>query len=131
MGQVGPFEGDPGRKHLLGEFRDALHGCTRGHARCGRAHNLGRGIEVVARHTVRCGVVSKIRNRADRHHLASSIAYLESRDVFGCFAESLVSLSDHLIGAAQIVEIVYILRAEIELKSRKDVGRRQANLFSF
>ena len=42
--------------------------------------------------------------------------------------ECFVPLGDHLIRAAQIVEVVHVLRAEIELEGRKHVCRRQADL---
>ena len=41
--------------------------------------------------------------------------------------EFAVSLDDDLIGAAKIVEVVHVLRAEIHLQRRKYVGRREAH----
>ena len=42
--------------------------------------------------------------------------------------EFFVSLGDHLVCAAQIVEVIHVFRAEIKLKSRKHIRRCQANL---
>ena len=43
-------------------------------------------------------------------------------------AELLVRLGKHLVGASEVVEVVHILRAEIELQGREHVGRGEADL---
>ena len=42
--------------------------------------------------------------------------------------ERCVSLGEHLEGAAEIVEVVHVLRAEVELQGGEHIGRRQPEL---
>ena len=46
----------------------------------------------------------------------------------GVLPEAAVGLRDDLVGAAEIVEVVDVLRAEIDLQRVEHVGRRQPDL---
>ena len=91
------------------------------------AEYVGRRIEVVARLPIGRGLVLEGRNRADRHHLAAGVADLQAADVLRCLAELLVRLGKHLVGATEIVEVVHVLRAEVELQCREHVGRGETD----
>ena len=57
MGKVRPFERDAGRQHLLGKIGHARHGRAGRDARRGGSHDIGGGVEVVARHAIGRGLV--------------------------------------------------------------------------
>ena len=93
------------------------------------ALHLGRGIEIVARHAVGPGDVAELRDRADRHHLAPVVAGLQIDDVADVVAERRVGLRRHLVGAAEVVEVVDVGRAEIDLQRLEHpVGRDAEHL---
>jgi hypothetical protein len=72
--------------------------------------------------------VVEVGDRTDRHHLAAGIADLESRDVLRGLPERFIALGKDLEGAAQVVEVVHVLRAEVKLQGGEHVGRRQPDL---
>ena len=127
-GKLGPFEADAGWQHLV---RQLFHPVQRGAGRNARrrdAHHFGGGEQIVAGHAVGRVFGFQPRHRADRHHLARRVARFQPRDVLRVLPETAVGLRDHLVGAAEIVEVVDILRAEIDLQRVEDVGRRQPDL---
>ena len=128
VGQFGPFETDAGRQNLAGEF---LHPVQRGacrNARRGDAHDLGGGKQIISGHPIRRIFVFEARHRADRHHLSGGVARLEPGDVLRIAPIAAVRLRDHLVRSAEIIEVVDVLRTEIDLQRREHVGRRQADL---
>ena len=50
------------------------------------------------------------------------VPHLELRDVLGRGAERRVGLRDHLVGAAELVEVVHVRRAEVDLQRLEQVG---------
>ena len=66
---------------------------------------------------------STLHERAQRDHLALAVAHLEPADVLGLEAELLVGLHAHLVGAAELVEVVDVGRAE----RRSAACRRRAS----
>ncbi len=92
--------------------------------RVGRAHDLGGRVEVVARHAVRGGLGLEGRDRADRDHLAAALRAL-SRAMSRLSPELFVGLDEDRIGAPDEVEVVDVLRADVELQGRET--RRRAS----
>jgi hypothetical protein len=91
-------------------------------------NHIRGGVEIVAWHPIGRGLVVEGGDRTDRHHLAAGIADLESRDVLRGLPERFIALGKDLEGAAQIVEVVHVLRAEVKLQGGEHVGRRQPDL---
>ena len=81
-------------------------------ARRGAAVDVGRRIAVVALHEVRPERLLDRDERAERHHLALAFRVF-SRRCLRVRAERRVRLRDHLIGAAETVEVVDVQRAEV------------------
>jgi len=91
--------------------------------------DLGGGIKVVAWDTVRAGDIAELSDRADRHHLAPVVPRLQIDDVVDVVSKRSVGLRRHPIGAAEIVEVVNIGRAEIDLQRLEHtVGRNFEHL---
>src|SRR5260370_42111888 len=65
------------------------------------------------------------------YHLATRISDLELGDIFRCLAEGLIALREHLPSAPEVVEVVHILRTDIELAGREDSIRRHSDFFRF
>ncbi len=61
-----------------------------------------------------CGpeLLLDLHQRAERHHLALRVAHLEPADVLGLEPKPLVGLDPDLVGAAELVEIVDVRRAQ-------------------
>src|ERR1700731_3096044 len=121
MGQLSPFDGESRRQHLLGTRLHARHGRPRSNPGCRSAQYVGRGVEVVARDAIRSGFVMEAGDRTNRHHLAAGVTDLEARDLVPSLSEGFIALGKNLESAAQIVEVVHILRAEIKLQGGEDV----------
>ena len=100
------LEDDPRRQHPLSEF---LHPLQRGSGRnCGGRDplNLGREIQVVARHAKREGSILQPGDFADWHHLARGVARAKRGQVTLIAPEAAVRLRDHLVSPTQQVEVV-------------------------
>ena len=124
IGELGPFEAESVGQGL---GRQLLHGgqrLARRMAGCGRTLHLARGVEVVARQAIGAEPVLEGGDGSQRHHLALGIAGLVIGDLGELLAEGAVGLDQHLIGAAQIVELVDIGGAEIDLEGLEDLIRR-------
>ena len=91
-------------------------------------HDLRGRKQVVARDAIGRGDVGEAGHRADRHHQAAGIAHPQPADVADATPELPIRLHHDFVGASEIVEIVYILRAEIDLEGVEHVGRRQPDL---
>ena len=70
----------------------------------------------------------KARDRTNRHHLTAGVTDLEATDFLRRLTELLVRLGKNLVGAAEIVEVVHVLRTEIKLQGREHVGRGETDL---
>ena len=93
--------------------------------------HVGGRIEVVARLTIRRGLVLEGRHRPDRHHLTAGVAGFEAADVLRSPTELLVRLGQNLIRATEVVEVVHVLRAKVQLEGREHVGRSETDLLRF
>ena len=88
--------------------------------------DVGRRIPVVAG-----GLIGAVRllhrdHRAERNHRALRVPHLELRDVVGRGSELRVRLHLHLVGAAELVEVVHVHRPEIGLHGLEQVGEDDA-----
>ncbi len=87
----------------------------------------------MARDAVRRRLSAEGRDRTDRHHFTGSVLpRLQTRDIVRRSAELPVGLRDHLEGAAEIVEIIDILRADIAaaaLRTRRSASDRPFSAF--
>ena len=106
--------------------RDLLQGLDRlalGVAGRPRAIELGRRVEVVARHAVGAGNVAHGGEGAERHRAAARIADADVEHVLGFDPIGAIRLRDHAEGAAEQIEVVDIGRADIDLQRGEHVGR--------
>ena len=85
-------------------------------------------IAVVVRDDVGAEGLLDRDERAERHHLAGGVARLQREDVLTLRAERRIRLRDHLVGAAEAVEVVHVQRAEVHLHRLEDVGELHALL---
>ena len=67
------------------------------------------------------GDVAERGDRAERHHLALGVARLQIADGVQVLAELAVGLRRDAVGAAEEIEIVDVLRAEIDLERLEHV----------
>ncbi len=68
---------------------------------------------------------------AQRNHLAGGVTRLQARHLRRSGAERSVGLRHHVPGAAEIVEVVYIKSAQIDLQRLEDVRNRDVLLLGF
>ena len=127
-GKLRPFEADAGRQNLMGQLLHPVQRRAGGDAGGRDAHDLGRRVEIEARHAIGGGLVPEPGHRADRHHLARGVAGLEALDIRGVPPEAAVGLGDDLVGPAEIVEVVHILRAQIDLQGVEHIRGREPDL---
>ncbi len=117
-----PLEAEPFGQHFGREPLHDLDGLALAVAGSGGAVELGRRIEVVARHPVGSGNVAHRRERAERHGLACRVAHADLEDVLRIVAMRRVRLRDDAERASEQVEVVDVGRADIDLQRRKYVG---------
>ena len=79
-------------------------------------------IQVVTIDAIRAGDVLQIHHRAQRHHLPAGVSRLELFDILRPRAKWRVRLRHDTIGSAEIVEVVDVQAAEINLQSLKRIG---------
>ena len=118
----------PGGSTCAASFFHPVQRRAGGHTRRRHALHLGRRIEIVARHAIRDRRIPQLGDRSDRHHLAAGVARLQAHQVLPVAPEPAVGLGDHLVRSAQEIEVVDVLRAEIDLQRVEHVGRRQPDL---
>ena len=68
-----------------------------------------------------------VGHRAQRHHVAVGVADLELPDDVRVHAEGGVGLDVHLPGAAEAVEVVDVVAAQVRLQRVEDVGQLHAH----
>ena len=88
--------------------------------------NLSGGIEIIARHPIRPGDVAKLRHRPDRHHLALVVARLQIDDITDLITGRRIGLRRNPVGPPEIIEVVDIGRAEIDLQCLENAVGRDA-----
>ena len=66
--------------------------------------------------------------RPERDHVAAYVSNLELGDVIGSRSIRSIRLRDHLVGATELVEVVDVLGAEIDLQRREQIGEPDAEL---
>ena len=93
---------------------------------CGAALDLGRRIEIVARHPIGPADVAEGRDRAERHHRALVAARLQPADLAQLLAERSIGLGRDPEGAAEQVEVVDVDRADIDLERFEHLLGRDA-----
>ena len=87
----------------------------------------GGGIHVVAVDDEGPAHVFHFRDGFQRHHVAEAVADLQSADVIGVHAIRRIGLSVHLPGASELVEIVHIQPAQVNLEGIENVVQRHAH----
>ena len=85
---------------------------------------VGRREHVVAGDLHRPGGVAHLGHRPQRHHVAVGVADLELPDGLRVHAEAGVGLDVDLPGAAEAVEVVDVVAAQVRLQRVEDVGQR-------
>ena len=123
VAHLGPLGGHVARQVLA----QPLHG-RQGVAHAGpgqrQAVDRGRREHVVAGDLDRPGAVAHLGHRPQRHHVAVGVAHLELLDGFRVGAEGRVGLDVDLPGAAEAVEVVDVVAAQVRLQRVEDVGQR-------
>ena len=81
----------------------------------------------------RCGgpTFLDLDQRAERHHLSLVVAHLQPANVLGVEAKPLVGLHAHLVGSAELVEVVDVSRAERRLERGEDGVERDTQTLGF
>ena len=102
---------------------------SRADRRQGAAHDRRRGVQVVAVDHHRPTDLAHANQRAQRHHVPLPIADEQLVEIGHAVAEYAVGLNVHLPVTAELVEIVDVVRAEIDLKRLVDVVDRDAQRF--
>ncbi|KWT85151.1 hypothetical protein APY03_3954 [Variovorax sp. WDL1] len=128
VGQVGPFELDALGQGLCG---DPLDGVLRLAGRiAGRRAtvDVGSEIPVVAHRTLRPEAGVHFHQCGQRHHLARGGAHLQQADVLRPGAVRRIRLHPHAVGPAELVEVVRIQAAQVDLHGVEDVLHRHAEL---
>ena len=87
------------------------------------AVDRGRREHVVADDLDRPGGVADLGHRPQRHHVAVGVADLELLDGLRIHAEGGVGLDVDLPGAAEAVEVVDVVAAQVRLQRVEDVGQ--------
>ena len=82
----------------------------------------GGGVHVVAHDHHRPADVAHVHERAEPDHLALVVAHLELQDVGHFVAKLLIGLDVDLPGPAELVEVVDVERAEIDLQRVEHVA---------
>ena len=76
----------------------------------------------------RPGGVTDVNHRAERHHVAVAVLDLEVLHRVGVHAEGGVGLDVHLPGAAEAVEVVDVVAAQVRLQRVEDVAELHPHL---
>ena len=100
--------------------------CRRKHSGVGVTDDICCRVAVVADH--RIGAVSRHNghHRADRHHVTARVTRPQVADIFGLLAKWRVGLGHNPVDAAELVEVVDVGRAKIDLQRFEQVGQRDA-----
>ena len=109
-GQLGPLVAEAVGQHLRRQILHRRKRGTGGGAGLGAALDLGRRIEIVARHPIGPADVAEGRDRAERHHRALIAARLQPADLAQLLAERRIGLGRDPEGAAEQVEVVDVDR---------------------
>src|SRR4029077_11653899 len=78
-------------------------------------------IHVVAADVDRPANLAHAKHRAQGHHVSLRVSYLQQLDLAWIVAKRSAALSNYLPGAAEKVEVVDIIRAEIDLERIEDI----------
>ena len=127
VAEVGPLEGEARRQRLARQRARSPRWPAPELTswRIAAADDVGGGIAVVAHDRSGPNVCLTCTTHAERHHLAGGVARPQLRDVLGAIAERRVGLRDHLVGAAEAVEVVDVRRAQIDLHRLEQLGQRR------
>ncbi len=126
--EVGPFEVHALRQGFVGDLFDGGLGLA------GRIAGRRRAVDVGGQEAVIAAGRDRTEARIDRHqgrqghHLARIGADLQVTDVFRTGAIGRVGLDPDAVGAAEAVEVVDILRPQIDLHGLEDIADRDAKL---
>src|SRR6185437_13616562 len=83
---------------------------------------LGCWIKIVARHAIRRGDAAHGRKGAERNCRAARVANADIQYVLGVASIVALRLRDDAVGAAKLVEVVDVDRAQIILQGGENVG---------
>src|SRR5579884_443930 len=127
----GPLVTDAGRIQFLRELlhrRNRLSGAV---ARCGGPVQLDRAEQIVVRDDRRRFAQHRACQAGERHHPAGLGAHVEILQRIERRPVRVFGLHVHAIRAIQIIEIVYVERAEVGLHRAEDVVQRHADVLGF
>ena len=92
------------------------------------AVDLGRRVKVVAIDAVGVGDVLQIHHGSQRHHRSGGVARFQLGDVGRMARNGASACGDDFVGSAEIVEIVDVIAAQIDLQRLEDIGDRDVLL---
>ena len=110
-------------RQLLGQLFHRRQDLAGADPRQRGAVDRGRRKHVVAGDLDRPGGVADLGHRPQRHHVAVGVADLELLDGLRVHAEGGVGLDVDLPGAAEAVEVVDVVAAQVGLQHVEDVGQ--------
>jgi hypothetical protein len=131
IGQVGPFETHVLWKDLATEILHDRDGLAGAGSRLSVTGHIRRRVQVIAGDGAGAEALFDGSQRAQGNHLAASVARLKSENIGWGDAELTVRLGSHLKRSAEVGEVVHVGRAEIDLESVKNVGKRHIHAFGF
>ena len=124
VGQLGPLIGHARRQGLLHQTLDKGLSLARAVARGRSTIDFCSRIAVVAHHAVGTEGLTHRHQGAHRHHLTALVADLETADVVGPIAELRIGLGHHLISATELVEVIHVERAQVNLQGLVQTAQR-------
>ncbi len=120
--QVGPLGRHRLRQLLIGDLLHQGDRLSRTRVRPRRPVDAGGRVQVVAHDHHRSACIADVQDRAQANHLPQTVADLELADRSDVVAESRVGLDVYLPGAAVLVEVVHVVRAQVDLERVEDVA---------
>ena len=84
------------------------------------------GIHVIAHTHDRPAGVAHVQQRGQLDHLPLVVPHLKLADVAGVAAEALIGLDVHLPRPAELVEVVDVVRAQVDLERVEELADRHA-----
>ncbi len=126
VGQLRPVVGHRVRQLFLGDLPHQGDGLPRAGAGPRVAGDGGGGIQVVAHDAHRAARVAHRQDRAQQDHLPLVVAHLELANSLDLVAEARIGLEIDLPGPAELVEVVDVVRSEVDLQRIEDLVQRHA-----
>ena len=131
VGQLGPFEGGPSGKAFGGQLFDGGDDLARADPRRGNAIQRGRRVGVVPANQHWPGCVASGGDRRQRDHRPARRSHLQPIENVDAGAEPAVGLEVHLPGPSELVEVIHIEPAQVDLQRVEHIAQRDPQRLAF